>query len=32
MSVAGRSVAREFGLSPLQLGYLFSSLLGRMSP
>jgi MFS family permease len=27
MSVAGRSVAREFGLSPIQLGYLFSSFL-----
>jgi MFS family permease len=27
MSVAGRSVAQEFGLSPVQLGYLFSSFL-----
>lgn len=27
MSVAGRSVASEFGLSPIQLGYLFSSFL-----
>ncbi|WP_428492930.1 MFS transporter [Rhodopila sp.] len=27
MSVAGRSVAQEFALSPLQLGYLFSSFL-----
>ncbi len=27
MSVAGRSVAGEFGLSPIQLGYLFSSFL-----
>jgi MFS family permease len=27
MSVAGRSVAQEFGLSPIQLGYLFSSFL-----
>ena len=27
MSVAGRSVATEFGLSPIQLGYLFSSFL-----
>jgi MFS family permease len=27
MSVAGRSVALEFGLSPVQLGYLFSSFL-----
>ena len=27
MSVAGRSVAQEFGLSPVALGYLFSSFL-----
>jgi MFS family permease len=27
MSVAGRSIAQEFGLSPVQLGYLFSSFL-----
>ena len=27
MSVAGRSVALDFGLSPVQLGYLFSSFL-----
>ena len=27
MSVAGRSVAQDFGLSPVQLGYLFSSFL-----
>ena len=27
MSVAGRPVAQEFGLSPVQLGYLFSSFL-----
>jgi MFS family permease len=27
MSVAGRSVAQDFGLSPIQLGYLFSSFL-----
>jgi MFS family permease len=27
MSVAGRSVATEFGLSPISLGYLFSSFL-----
>jgi MFS family permease len=27
MSVAGRPVAQEFGLSPIQLGYLFSSFL-----
>src|ERR1700733_5298283 len=27
MSVAGRSIAGEFGLSPVQLGYLFSSFL-----
>jgi ACS family glucarate transporter-like MFS transporter len=27
MSVAGRSVAQEFALSPVQLGYLFSSFL-----
>ena len=27
MSVAGKSVAQEFGLSPVQLGYLFSSFL-----
>jgi sugar phosphate permease len=27
MSVAGCSVAQEFGLSPIQLGYLFSSFL-----
>ncbi len=27
MSVAGRSVAQEFNLSPVQLGYLFSSFL-----
>lgn len=27
MSVAGRSIAQEFGLSPIQLGYLFSSFL-----
>ncbi len=27
MSVAGRSIALDFGLSPLQLGYLFSSFL-----
>ncbi|WP_158921904.1 MFS transporter [Acidisphaera sp. S103] len=27
MSVAGRSIAQDFGLSPVQLGYLFSSFL-----
>lgn len=27
MSIAGRSVAQEFKLSPVQLGYLFSSFL-----
>ena len=27
MSVAGRSIAQDFGLSPIQLGYLFSSFL-----
>jgi ACS family glucarate transporter-like MFS transporter len=27
MSVAGRSVAQDFGLSPIELGYLFSSFL-----
>src|SRR5580658_1359024 len=27
MSVAGRSIAGEFGLSPVMLGYLFSSFL-----
>src|SRR6202012_425762 len=27
MSVAGRPVAQDFGLSPIQLGYLFSSFL-----
>src|ERR1700759_3057434 len=27
MSVAGRSVAQDFALSPVQLGYLFSSFL-----
>ena len=27
MSVAGKPIAHEFGLSPIALGYLFSSLL-----
>ena len=27
MSVAGKSIAHEFGLSPIALGYLFSSFL-----